>query len=144
MKNAKVVLPWTSDIGVDAAVMGKISIVHTHAYYQDEPYVKRVHSVDEYFRAICEVVENREENFYLEEAKIAYFYHYHFAALYPRLGKEEKYDCFLERIGEFNHYIKKGLDNICKDEMLAMLLDSWYSDKDFVLMRLQKEGILPS
>lgn len=144
IKNAKVILPWTSDIAVDAAVMGKISVVHTHAYYQDEPYVKRCHSVDEYLRTICEVINSREENVYLAEAKMAYFLHYQFSALYPHLGKEKKYDCFDSIMEGFNHYLEKPLEDICRDEMLTMLLDGWYNDEDFVLLRLQKEGILQS
>lgn len=142
IKNAKVILPWTSDIAVDAAVMGKISVVHTHAYYQNEPYVKRCHSVDEYLRTICEVVDSGEENVYLAEAKMAYFLHYQFSALYPRLGKEKKYDCFDSAMEGFNHYLENSLEDICKDEMLAPLLDGWYNDEDFVLLRLQKEEIL--
>ena len=142
MKNAKVILPWTSDIAVDAAIMGKISVVHTHAYYQNEPYVKRCHSVAEYLRTICEVVDSGAENVYLPEAKMAYFLHYQFSALYPRLGKEKKYDCFDSVMEGFNHYLENPLEDICQDEMLATLLDGWYNDEDFVLLRLQKEGIL--
>jgi len=142
IQNAKAVLPWTSDIAIDAAVMGKISVIHTHPYYQDEPYIKRCYTVDEYLQTICEVVDYEEKNTHLTEAKIAYFWHYHFSALYPRLGKEKKYDCFDSMLETFNRYIEHSLDDICQDELLCILLTSWYNDEDFVVMRLQNEGVL--
>ena len=56
IEQAKMVLPFTSTIGIEAALMGKRVVVASNVYYADQPFVHKSTSVEDYFDQIkrCE------------------------------------------------------------------------------------------
>ena len=62
IKQAKMVLPFTSTIGIEAALMGKQVIVASNVYYSNQPFVYKARSVEDYFDKIgrCESVKHSE------------------------------------------------------------------------------------
>lgn len=52
VKEAKVVLPWTSSIATESALLHKKVLIHTDCYIAGMPYVETVKSGDEYFQKI--------------------------------------------------------------------------------------------
>ena len=55
IEDAKIVLPYTSTIGIEAALMGKHVVVASNVYYVDQPFVHKAASVEDYFSQIKEV-----------------------------------------------------------------------------------------
>lgn len=78
IEQCKVVIPWTSTVGVEAGLMGKNVLVHTDVYYCNAAFASRVHTEEEYFEYLkkcivdgdCLVKDVRRAN---EEA-LLYFY----------------------------------------------------------------------
>lgn len=56
MEQCKVLIPWTSTVGVEAGIMGKNVLVHTDAYYQDAAFVLRAQTEREYFELLKKCV----------------------------------------------------------------------------------------
>lgn len=52
METCKVVLPWTSTVGLEAALMKKNVLVHTDVYYKNTDFVLSPHSCEEYFEML--------------------------------------------------------------------------------------------
>lgn len=52
METCKVVLPWTSTVGLEAAIMKKNVLVHTDVYYRNTDFVLSPHSCEEYFEML--------------------------------------------------------------------------------------------
>jgi hypothetical protein len=52
IENSKVVLPYTSTIGIEAALMGKIVIIESDVYYGKQPFVIKAKSGKDYFDRI--------------------------------------------------------------------------------------------
>lgn len=69
--NCKVVLPFTSTTGMEAAMMGKPVIIHTKIYYRD--YVDNAHDKDEYYRLIRQYLyEDRKPSYDLDKMYLSY------------------------------------------------------------------------
>jgi hypothetical protein len=56
---ASVVLPFTSRIGIEAAMLGKAVLLGTHCYYQDCGFARNPATVPEYFAQIGEALRGR-------------------------------------------------------------------------------------
>jgi hypothetical protein len=52
MRTAKVVLPFTSSVGIEAAMLGVPVVLGTHCYYERLPFVSRAESIGDYFALI--------------------------------------------------------------------------------------------
>ena len=52
VEQSKVVLPYTSTIGIEAALMGKHVIMESNVYYVDQPFVTKAESKEDYFNKI--------------------------------------------------------------------------------------------
>lgn len=119
IKGCKVVLPWSSDVGVDAAILGKISVLHTNAYYRDEPYVISCETKEEYYNAIRRVCDNNLQNDHIREAKIAYFYHSNLSL--ASLG----WDPILSYTDEnFNKVVYRNVQDLVNNKTVAALAKS--------------------
>lgn len=67
VKNAKIVLPLSSTIGIESAMLGKHVIVCSNCYYAKCSFVYNAESKDEYFQAIIDAMEKKMP---LNESKI--------------------------------------------------------------------------
>ena len=52
METCKVVLPWTSTVGLEAALMRKNVLVHTDVYYRNSDFVLSPQNCEEYFEML--------------------------------------------------------------------------------------------
>jgi|GEM_PF-5253659 len=52
IQQADLVLPYTSTLGIEAAMMGKHVIVESNVYYADQPFVYKAESIEDYFAQI--------------------------------------------------------------------------------------------
>ncbi len=57
LRQTQVVLPFTSTLGIEAALLGKRVILASDVYYSNQPFVKKSHSKQEYFTAIAEALD---------------------------------------------------------------------------------------
>lgn len=76
IEKCKIVLPYSSTIGIEAAILGKKVIVHTNCYYSNMNFVMNANTKQEYFKLINIYLnknENMNENI-KKEAYLAYYY----------------------------------------------------------------------
>lgn len=75
VEKCKIVLPYSSTIGVEAAIMRKKVIVHSNCYYSEMKFVDRANTKSEYFELISKHLTN---DFILDEniKKEAYLCYY--------------------------------------------------------------------
>jgi len=59
LRNAKVVLPHTSTVGIEAAFLGKPAIISTKAYYQDFSFVWKAETVEQFFALIDDALAGK-------------------------------------------------------------------------------------
>lgn len=57
IEHAKLVIPWSSTTGIEAATMGRNVLMHTDAYYADCDFVAIAHSKQQYFEYISSALE---------------------------------------------------------------------------------------
>jgi hypothetical protein len=130
IKSSKIILPWSSDVAIDAAVLGKRSILHTDAYYQEQQYVTRVYSKKDYYGAIVEAVNKEGEEYSMDDAKIDYFFHSHFFV------PSEATDA---TPSVFNSFVKNKTKDIIDNPVLVDLLHSWLNDESFMLLNYKRQ-----
>ncbi len=77
VEHCKLVLPHTSTIGVESALMGKTVVLYAEVYYDTLDFVKKAKTKEEYFDMIREAVSSEKEYVLsekaMEEAWIAYY-----------------------------------------------------------------------
>lgn len=60
IEECKVLIPWTSTVGVEAGLMGKNVLVHTDVYYKNAAFATCPHTREEYFECLERCVINDE------------------------------------------------------------------------------------
>lgn len=63
LKKAKIILPYSSTTGVEAAILGKNVILHTNVYYKDLKIAYKAQNKAEYFEKIVYYLENTEKKY---------------------------------------------------------------------------------
>lgn len=61
VEHCKLVLPYTSTVGLEAAMMGKNVILHTKVYYENIGIAYKASSKDDYFNSISYYLEHPDE-----------------------------------------------------------------------------------
>jgi len=76
LDKAKVVLPYVSTIGIEAALMGKSVIVESCGYYSNMSFVQRANNKEQYFEKIIKCLEEPEilNEKQKEEAWLCYYF----------------------------------------------------------------------
>lgn len=138
IKNSKVVLPWTSTVGLEAAMLGKKVIVHTDSYYSKCDFITKCYTEDQYYNEIENSIKNIQE-LNDEQVKNAILMHFisqqcmswytHF--LYPEQGGLVK-------------ILDKDWNELITDNEIATFIDCIVGDKliPYVIykQKLKKEG----
>lgn len=98
IKQSRVVLPWTTTVGVEAALMQKNVVVHTDASYSDSAFVMRAHSKEEYFSLIKKCLSS--DKWLVSDAAVGYreALMYFYYGMFRHLGTvftnyDENYRC---------------------------------------------------
>jgi hypothetical protein len=122
IKNCKLVLPFTSTIGIEAALMGKPVIVESDVYYKDQPFVLKANTREDYFAKIKLVSENNDsisKNLFKrssqEKAYLLYFLVNKCSLIYTNFGLDPK---------DFENWCLNGFDYLITDENLIMAIQS--------------------
>ncbi|MNS01494.1 Maltose O-acetyltransferase [compost metagenome] len=122
LEEAKVVLPFSSTVGIEAAAMGKYVLVESNAYYADLPFVERARSKQEYFakiRAALEVapVLPRELQ---SQAWIAYLAS-HYCSRVPTH--------FTPNPEDFERWSQQGIVDLLRDPGVELVIDTLTSGR---------------
>lgn len=75
LNNARLVLPFTSTVGVEAAMLGKKVIVESNCYYSEAPFVEKAVSKQDYFNKIKEGLSKADnlEADIIVQAELCYY-----------------------------------------------------------------------
>ncbi|MFO1444425.1 hypothetical protein KDN24_14695 [Bacillus sp. Bva_UNVM-123] len=132
IKNAQLVLPNTSTVGIEAAMIGKQVIVKNNVYYSDSGFVKKANSKDEYFTLIKKGLSTNKslKNKEIEKAKV-YF-------VLTMLN--ETSSTFGHWFKDVHVWSKSTLDVLLKEKPVKQLLDSIINNQYLLISRLE-EGI---
>lgn len=60
IEHCKVLIPWTSTVGMEAGIMGKSVLVHTNVNYQNAAFAWRAHTREEYFQKLEKCIKDDE------------------------------------------------------------------------------------
>ncbi len=60
IEHCKVVVPWTSTVGIEAGIMGKNVLVHTNANYENAAFAWRARTREEYFEKLERCIKGGE------------------------------------------------------------------------------------
>lgn len=92
IQQCKLVLPHTSTMGVEAAMMGKNVILHSHVYYEDIEIAYKAKSKDDYFEKVKYYLENPELKICRNTDNAYLAYYYQMKRIFPTKFSE----CFIE------------------------------------------------
>ncbi len=122
IKNCKLVLPFTSTIGIESALMRKTVIVESDVYYKDQPFVLKASSKEDYFKKIKLVWENNEaidKNLFkessLERAYLIYFLANKCSLIFTNFGLDPK---------DHEKWCLKGFSSLIRDDNLMTAIQS--------------------
>lgn len=110
IKACKVVLPFTTTLGVESAMLGKNVIVHTNCYYAGQSFVKTAKNKQEYFHYIEKALKEK-----------------------TNLNKSQIDDAYLTYFFQINGSISTELSE-AKDEWMAWTLEDMSKDKEIQKM----------
>lgn len=132
IENCKVVIPYTSTIGIEAAIMGKDVVLNTNVSYKDFEICYTPHTKKEYFSLILDILsgknqielQNREINSYL-----AYYAHMTFTSSSEFNTENEK-------------WVKKDFLEIAQETQTKYILDTIAENIPLFISKLEHN--LPS
>lgn len=123
IENASVILPNTSTVGVEAALIGKNVIVKNDVYYANSGFVKKAESEKEYFQFISEALQQDQE-FKLPDDKILK------AKLYFALIMHNSVDNSFGHVSsDFMKWIEESWNTIMNHRSARWLLDMIINNK---------------
>ncbi|MPL68884.1 hypothetical protein SDC9_14617 [bioreactor metagenome] len=114
LKNVKVVLPWSSTIGIEAAMLGKNVVVHNNCYYSKLPFVISCDSKKKYFEMIVKCIEENMPNQHVNEAEICYYF--------SQCCNWTRNTNFTPIPADFNRLIARPFEEIVQDETIQDIL----------------------
>lgn len=116
LKKAKVVLPYTSTLGIEAAIMGKPVIMHTNIYYNNTSFVKSASTREEYFSYLTETLCGNGGKIGEAERKEA-------LVIYFLKMKDMLPSVFTEAIADWMDY---DFQELCEEQGVQRLMDCIY------------------
>ena len=114
ISNAKVVLPYVSTIGIEAAIIGKVVVMESSCYYAEQNFVYQAQSKQEYFELINEACNGGVKSISKNAVKNAILYYYVSQYCTPL---DTVFTPFVE---DFNSWFMKK-DGVIDDEVTFML-----------------------
>jgi acetyltransferase-like isoleucine patch superfamily enzyme len=119
LEQAKVILPHTSTIGIEAAMLGKKVIIQSKSYYRNQPFVEATSSQSEYFHAISHALNDESltgsaSPEAIQAAELTYF---------ARLAYCIHTD-FTPQPKDFETWSNSGFNQLSKNKDVACILES--------------------
>lgn len=117
IKRCKLVLPLSSTVGIESALLGKDVIIHSKCYYSKLNFVHKAKDKEEYFSLINQCFNNTlpKKDRFLDEAWISY-YLLHNRKIHTVFNETnpEWIKMSLDKLNELDD-VKKIIDVICED-----------------------------
>lgn len=134
VRDSKIVLPYTSSVGLEAALLGKKVIIESNVYYSDLPIVSKPGSKNEYFKEIkdatnIKLAENNVSKKSKEDAWLLYFLVHECPRIFSDFGLEPK---------DFSKWTIKGFNALVNDEDLARAIDGLATNKAYAYMNCKR------
>lgn len=136
IERCKVVLPYTSTVGIEAALMGKTVILESNVYYKDQPFVHKANSKKDYFEKIKKAYEEfgiahqaLAPNQSNETGWLLYFLLNKCSTVYSNFGLDPM---------DFEKWAPKGFDLLIRDENLMTAMEAVISNKPFAYLNGKK------
>lgn len=74
IQNSKVILPYSSSVGIEAAILNKAVIIHTNCCYQYEDFVINTKNEEDYLEKICLMLSREDYEVKGKKEALAWFY----------------------------------------------------------------------
>lgn len=131
VSKAKIILPYASTIGIEAALMGKTVIMESDCYYSEFCFVKRTYSRNEYFNTIrsCLKAPLLLGDEQLNSAWLCYY-----VTQLCNVVETE----FTPFANNFRYWVEKGLHVLNEDESVQMIVKSIAEQVPVVLLNHRK------
>jgi len=116
VKESKVILPYTSTLGIEAALLGKRVIIESHVYYGEQPFVTKATSKQDYFdriRAALKTPFRAVSHAEKEKAWLLYYALNKCSLVYSPFGLDPR---------DFENWVPLGLEGLIKDDNLITAL----------------------
>ena len=137
IEQCKVVLPHTSTVGIEAALMGKKVIIESSVYYKDQPFVVKAESKEDYFCKIKHFYEkfdrsqkNLKDNISYEKSLLLYFMLTRCSIVESNFGLDPL---------DFEKWPPGGFDLLTRDENLMTAVEALISGKPFPYLNGKKK-----
>lgn len=131
LDNVRIVLPYTSTLGVEAAMLGKRVIVESNCYYSNLSFVQKATSKQDYFNKIQNgLLENISDDLkVIEEAELCYY----FTQVCNWIFTD-----FTPDTNDFKKWSNISLDKLLEDEIVQDILISFREGKLIPTLRSKK------
>ena len=131
--NSRIVLPWSSTAGIEAAIIGKPVVMHTNAYYCDSSFVQRCKTENEYFDCISRLLgcfDNTLSEAAIKEAEVYYYL----------TQKEERLPTlnFSPNFDDMMRLMRTDINEVLEDEGVNELIDSLLLNKSISYIRCSR------
>lgn len=128
IKKAKLVLPYTSTVGLESVMMNKPIVVHTKCYYQDMKFANKAKSKDDYFAKIKDFLENGKV--YTEEEKEEAYIAYYSQMKHPIVTKVT--ECFVD-------WMDNSIEELIDDKAVQKILNIIAENVPAMYMNIKEE-----
>jgi hypothetical protein len=115
LEKARVVLPYASTVGVEAALLGKHVIMETDAYYARLPFVQRASSREDYFARIGTSLAAPEP--LAEELRDQAWLSYFFSQVANFVDSE-----FTPQPVDFPRWVQRGFSSLAADPQIKIIV----------------------
>lgn len=134
VRDSKIVLPYTSSVGLEAALLGKKVIIESDVYYSDLSIVSKPSSKHDYFEEIKEATKtksktNNGSKQFEEETWLLYFLVHECPRIFSDFGLEPK---------DFSRWTIKGFNALINDENIACAIDGLATNKAYAYMNSKR------
>ena len=130
MESSDIVIPHTSTVGIEAAVLGKVVVMCSSAYYSSFDFVHSASSKEEYFglitKAISGEINSVKNN--IVKAKLAYYLTQKLNWVQMKFNPGRN----------LNYWQRKSLNQLIKDQSTALVLESIHENKPISLLQYEK------
>lgn len=129
LKYVKLVLPYTSTIGLESVCMGKTVIMHTNTYYSEEKFLMSPSTQEEYFDYINKILQGKEyvvSEYDRDTARIMYYLKMN--DMLPSI--------FTEAIDDWMDY---EFIQLCEEDGVKKIMDCIYKAVPICFARIKDE-----
>ncbi|MBU1004087.1 MAG: hypothetical protein KKE73_16360 [Proteobacteria bacterium] len=130
--SARVVLPYVSSMGIEAAMLGKEVIMESRVYYAGMPFAPQATSKEDYFERIACALDGCPFNPLTEDIEAAWLVYY-LSAVCGRIWTD-----FTPQPGNFERWSQLSLDSLEADETIQQVLEALSGGRSVTTIQHEK------